>query len=218
MDDEVQAAYRRARDRDGRRAAVAGQARRRPRACTPRRKSSAHFIPSQVRAARLGAYPDSLQEYLDAGNTGAALDLVDKWDEKFPTDKPNGHSFFWRGKVLTARGQPADAVRYLDRAIRLTTGAPFETEARWLLAEALDQLGRKDEAKRELAKLVAVGVNDEFTKKAIEKLKKDERPRPCESCLCVSADAWSAARAGGLSVDRRWRRSRTKPKPPTSRP
>ena len=60
-------------------------------------------IPPQVRAARLGAYPDSLQEYLDSGNTGAALDLVDKWDEKFPTDKPNGHSLFWRGKVLTAR-------------------------------------------------------------------------------------------------------------------
>src|SRR5260370_1152988 len=50
------------------------------------------FIPAQVRAARLGAYPDSVQEYLDSGNTGAALDLVDKWDEKFPTDKPSGHS------------------------------------------------------------------------------------------------------------------------------
>ncbi len=130
------------------------------------------FIPAQVRAARLGAYPDSLQEYLDAGNTGAALDLVDKWDEKFPTDKPNGHSFFWRGKVLMARNQPQDAARCLGKAVRLTTGAPFETEARWLLAEALDQLGKKDEAKRELAKLVAVGINDEFTKKAIEKLKK----------------------------------------------
>ena len=70
------------------------------------------------------------------------------------------------------RDQPVDAVRYLDRAIRLTTGAPFETEARWLLAEALDHVGKKDEAKRELIKLVAVGISDEFTKKAIEKLQK----------------------------------------------
>jgi len=108
---------------------------------------------------------------LTSGNTGAALDLVDKWDEKFPTDKPNGHSLFWRGKVLMARGRPHDAARCLSFSVRLTTGAPFETEARWLLAEALDQLGRKDEAKRELAKLVAIGINDEFTKKAIEKLK-----------------------------------------------
>ena len=59
-------------------------------------------------------------------------------------------------------------------AVELTTGAAFETEARWLLADALDQLGRKDEAKRELAKLIAVGLNDEFTKKAIEKLKKED--------------------------------------------
>ena len=171
VDDEVQAAYRRA-------VIAMGDVRLwqskldDARSLYARAEKLGAFIPSQVRAARLGAYPDSLQEYLDTGNTGAALDLVDKWDEKFPTDKPNGHSFFWRGKVLMARGQPADAVRYLDRAIRLTTGAPFETEARWLLAEALDQSGRKDEAKRELAKLVAIGVNDEFTKKAIEKLKK----------------------------------------------
>jgi tetratricopeptide (TPR) repeat protein len=171
VDDEVQAAYRRAVIAMGDVRLWQGKLDD-ARSLYARAEKLGAFIPSQVRAARLGAFPDSLQEYLDTGNTGAALDLVDKWDEKFPTDKPNGHSFFWRGKVLMLRGQPADAVRYLDRSIRLTTGAPFETEARWLLAEALDQSGRKDEAKRELAKLVAIGVNDEFTKKAIEKLKK----------------------------------------------
>jgi tetratricopeptide (TPR) repeat protein len=171
VDDEVQAAYRRAVIAMGDVRLWQGKLDD-ARSLYARAEKLGAFIPSQVRAARLGAYPDSLQEYLDVGNTGAALDLVDKWDEKFPTEKPNGHSFFWRGKVLMRRGQPADAVRYLDRAIRLTTGAPFETESRWLLAEALDQTGRKEEAKRELAKLVAIGVNDEFTKKAIEKLKK----------------------------------------------
>ncbi len=171
VDDDVQAAYRRTVIAMGDVRLWQGKLDD-ARSLYARAEKLGPFIPSQVRAARLGAYPDSLQEYLDTSNTGAALDLVDKWDEKFPTDKPNGHSFFWRGKVLMRRGQPADAVRYLDRSIRLTTGAPFETEARWLLAEALDQTGRKDEAKRELAKLVAIGVNDEFTKKAIEKLKK----------------------------------------------
>jgi tetratricopeptide (TPR) repeat protein len=171
VDDELQAAYRRAIIAMGDVRLWQGKLDD-ARSLYARAEKLGAFIPSQVRAARLGAYPDSLQEYLDAGNTGAALDLVDKWDEKFPTDKPNGHSFFWRGKVLMHRGQPADAVRYLNRSIRLTTGAPSETEARWLLAEALDQSGRKDEAKRELAKLVAIGVNDEFTRKAIEKLKK----------------------------------------------
>jgi tetratricopeptide (TPR) repeat protein len=130
------------------------------------------IIPSQVRAARIGAYPNSLREYLGAGNYGAALDLVDQWDETFPTDKLNGQTFFWRGKVLVLRGQPRDAVRYLELAVRIARGAGFETEARWHLAEALEQLGRKDAARKELAKLIATGLNDEYTKRAKEKLKK----------------------------------------------
>jgi tetratricopeptide (TPR) repeat protein len=129
-------------------------------------------IPAQVRAARIGAYPNSLREYVAAGNYGAALDLVEQWDDLFPTDKLNGHTLYWRGKVLALRGQPREAVRYLDRAVRLAAGAGFETEARWLLAEALEQLGRKDEARKELAKLLATGLSDEHTKKAREKLMK----------------------------------------------
>ena len=61
--------------------------------------------------------------------------------------------------------------RYLDRAIRLTVGAQFETEARFMLAETYDQVGKKDEAKRERQKLVATGIDDDFTKRAAEKLK-----------------------------------------------
>jgi Flp pilus assembly protein TadD len=63
-------------------------------------------------------------------------------------------------------------VRYLDRALRIARGAGFETEARWLLAESLEQIGRKDDARTELAKLIASGLTDEFTKKAKEKLLK----------------------------------------------
>ena len=129
-------------------------------------------IAPQVRAARLGSYPNSLREYIASGNLGAALDLVNEWEDTFPTDKLNGQSFYWRGKLLVSRGQPVEATRYLSRSVAVTTGAPFETEARWLLAEALEQTGKADEAKRELAKLVKTGLNDEFTKKAREKLKR----------------------------------------------
>jgi len=129
-------------------------------------------ISSQVRAARIGAYPNSLREYIGGGSFGAALDLVDRWDEAFPTEKVKGHTFFWRGKILALRGQPQDAERYLQLALRLTVGADFESEERWLLAQTLEQLGRKDEARKELAKLVATGLNDEFTKRAKEKLQK----------------------------------------------
>jgi tetratricopeptide (TPR) repeat protein len=128
------------------------------------------FIPEQVRAARVGAYPNSLREHIAAGNYGAALDLVNRWEETFPTDKVKGQTLYWRGKLLALRGQPQDAERYLDRAVRLTIGAAFETEARWLLAETLEKLGRKDDARKELAKLVATGLNDEFSKRARDKL------------------------------------------------
>jgi tetratricopeptide (TPR) repeat protein len=129
-------------------------------------------IPPQVRAARIGAYPNALREYLAAGNYGAALDLVDQWDDLFATDRLNGQTFYWRGKILALRGQPREAVRFLDRAVRLAVGAAFETEARWLLAEALEATGKKDEAKQQLARLVASGLRDEFVQKAVEKLKK----------------------------------------------
>ncbi|MFO0930921.1 MAG: PKD domain-containing protein [Gemmataceae bacterium] len=128
-------------------------------------------IPPQVRAARLGAYPNSLREYVAAGNYGAALDLVEQWDDLFPTDRLNGGTFFWRGKVLLLRGQPREAVGYLQRTVQIARGAAFETEARWLLAEALTGTGKPDEARKELAKLVASGLRDEFTARAIEKLK-----------------------------------------------
>ena len=135
-------------------------------------KLHARIIPPQVRAARIGAYPNSLREYLAAGNYGAALDMVDQWDDLFPTDKLNGHTFYWRGKVLALRGQPREAARYLDRALRIAAGAGFETEARWLLAESLEQMGRKDDARTELAKLIASGLSDEYTRKARAKLMK----------------------------------------------
>jgi tetratricopeptide (TPR) repeat protein len=130
------------------------------------------LIPAQVRAARIGAYPNSLREYLAAGNYGAALDLIDQWEDLFATDRLNGHTFYWRGKVLALRGQPGEATRYLHQALRLAVGAGWETEARWLLAGALEALGKKDEAKAQLAKLAGSGLADEYTKKAREKLLK----------------------------------------------
>jgi len=83
-----------------------------------------------------------------------------------------GHTFYWRGKILALRGQPKDGERYLQLAVRLTVGADFESEERWLLAQTLEQLGRKDEARKELTKLVASGLDDEFARRAKTKLQK----------------------------------------------
>ena len=138
------------------------------RGCTPGREAR-RLHPAQVRAARIGAYPNALREYIDAGNYGAALDLVDQWDETFPTDKPNGQTFFCAASCCALRGQPKEAVRHLARAIgcprrRLRIGSPLAPRP---IAGAT---GKPEEARRELARLVASGLNDPFTKLAREKL------------------------------------------------
>ena len=72
---------------------------------------------------------------------------------------------------LAMQGQHAGAARYLAKSIELAVGADFETEARWLLAESLEQTGKADEAKKELVKLVASGLKDKFTAMAKEKIR-----------------------------------------------
>src|SRR5439155_12156857 len=172
VDDDVQAAYRRAVIAAGDVKLWHGNIEDAAKSYARAERLSLHFIPAQVRAARIGAYPNSLREYIAGGNLGAALDLIEQWEEKFPADKTKGHTFFWRGKVLALREQPREAAGFLERAVRLAVGADFESEARWLLAQSLEHLGESRRARAELEKLIATGLNDEFTRKARAKLKK----------------------------------------------
>jgi tetratricopeptide (TPR) repeat protein len=128
------------------------------------------IIPPQVRAARVGAYPNSLRELIASGNLSAALNIVQRWEEDFPTDKLTGETFFWRGKLMHLRDSQRDAAQFLARAVSLAPGASFESEARWLLALSLEKLGKTDDARRELAKLVATGIQDEYTALAKKRL------------------------------------------------
>jgi tetratricopeptide (TPR) repeat protein len=135
-------------------------------------KMSRTQVPDQVRSARIGAYPNAIRETLSGGDRGAALDLVRQWEESFPTEKLHGQTLFWRGKLLALDGRAREAARHLARAVGLGVGASFETEARWLLAGALEELNRPDDARAELEKLVATGANDEFARRAAERLKR----------------------------------------------
>jgi tetratricopeptide (TPR) repeat protein len=134
------------------------------------------FIPEQVRAARVGSFPNAIREALAAGDLNAALDLVNHWEETFPTEKLLGQTFFWRGKILELRQQHDDAARYLARAVGLAVGAECESEARWLLAQALEKQGRLGDARKELAKLVASGLVDSYVQMARQKLAKSGNP------------------------------------------
>jgi len=131
---------------------------------------TARPIAAQVRSAQLGAYPNLIREFTETGDFGAALDVVDRWENAFPTEKLAGQTFFWRGKLLALRGQHQYAARHLARAVGLAVGAGFESEARWLLAQSLRELGRADDARRELAKLVAAGFGDDFAERAKKQL------------------------------------------------
>jgi tetratricopeptide (TPR) repeat protein len=135
-------------------------------------------IPRQVRSAKIGSYPNAIRAYIESGQYGPALDIVDTWEQTFPSEKLGGQTFFWRGKLLALRGQQEDAARFLTRSVALATGAGFESEARWLLAQALTQLNRPEDARRELARLVAAGFNDDFAKKAREQLAKAPATQP----------------------------------------
>ncbi len=175
VDDDVKAAYRRAVNAAGDVQLWHG---RRAEAYAYYKRVEAlrgRYIPSQVRAARVGAYPNAIREYLAIGNYGAALQVVDRWEDVFATEKVKGQTFYWRGTILTQRKQYKDAARYLARAIALAVGAGFETEARWRLAQSLESLGRKKEAMVELARLVATGLDDNYTRMAREKLKQEKR-------------------------------------------
>ena len=132
---------------------------------------AARPISSQVRAAQIGAYPNLIAEFIDSEDYGAALDVVDRWERAFPTEKLAGQTFFWHGKLLALRDQPEQAARFLARSIGLAPGAVFESEARWLLAQSLKKLGRPDDARRELAKLLASGFSDAFAERAKKELK-----------------------------------------------
>ena len=170
LDEASQAAYRRALIASGDVALWNGEPGKAQEIYKKAEVLSGQFIPTNVRSARLGAYPNSIREYLLDGNHGAALDLVNRWDETFPTDKIHGNTFFWRGKLVHIRGDHRQAARLLARAIGLAVGAEWEAESRWLLAGSLEEIGRPDAAQRELAKLAKLGVKDPYVEKAQEKL------------------------------------------------
>ena len=132
--------------------------------------SDGKIIPPQVKAARMGAYPQAIREFLETEQLEAALDVINQWDETFPTEKPKGHTLFWRGKASHLRGQHRDAARWLAKSIRLATGAAFETEARWLRCASLLEAGQSDIARKELVQLAKFPLADRFTQLAKERL------------------------------------------------
>ena len=170
LDDDARAAYRRA-------IIAAGDARlwqdKQAEALVLYRRAElvdGKIIPPQVKAARIGAYPQAIREFLESDQLEAALDVINQWDETFPSDKPKGQTLFWRGKASHLRGQHRNAAHWLGQSVRLATGAAFESESRWLRCVSLLELGQTDLARKELVQLSKLPLNDRFIQSAKKRL------------------------------------------------
>ena len=129
-------------------------------------------IPPQVRATKIGAYPERLEQLLAGDKRDEARQVVGEWYTQAPSDVLRGEVLFWMGKVELVGGQAAGAIRPLRLAIDLGQGAAFEAEARWLLAEAYGKTGDADARRAALAGLVRSGLGGPFREKAVAALKK----------------------------------------------
>ena len=131
-------------------------------------------IPQQVRSAKIGAYPEHIEQLIRDGSVNDMMEVVQEWYDRLPADMPRGEILFWMGKGESLQGNHAAAIRPLRVSLDRGQGAPFEAEARWLLAEAYRQTGDKESQRNALEMLVRSGLTGMWRTKAIEKLKTPE--------------------------------------------
>jgi len=127
-------------------------------------------IPPQVRAAKLGAYPERLEQLLAGHKLDEARQVLQEWYEQMPSDILRGEMLFWMGKVELLREKAKAAVRPLRLAIDLGQGAAFEAEARWRLAEAYRKTGDAEARRAALTGLVRTGLAGPYREKALAAL------------------------------------------------
>ena len=123
-------------------------------------------LPLQVRAARIGSYPFAVRDHVRNREWEEALRVLDEWEKTLPVERAKGQTLYWRGRILLAREQPAEAARMLRQSLLLAEGAAFETETRWLLAAAYRKSGQEKMATQTLRALATSGLQDEYTEKA----------------------------------------------------
>ena len=127
-------------------------------------------LPPEVKAARIGSYDLAVRRAAARGDPDGVLRVVEEWERILPTERARGRTAYWRGRALVAKRAFAEAEPYLRKCIARARGAWFETEARWLLARALTELGRPEQARSERQALIATGIRDSFTEKAAAEL------------------------------------------------
>jgi tetratricopeptide (TPR) repeat protein len=133
------------------------------------------IVPPQVRSAKIGSYPEHLQQLVQHSKLDEATQIVQKWYELFPSDIPRGEALFWMGKLDSLLGNYLASITPLRLAVELGQGAAFEAEARWLLAEAYREIGDKENHQASLLALLRSGLAGTWRAKAVDTLEKLEQ-------------------------------------------
>jgi len=129
-------------------------------------------MPPQVKASKVGAFPEAIEQHLEANRIDQAMIIAQRWRNEVPSDQVRGAVLYYIGKLERLQGRPAAAIRPLTLAIDLAQGAEFEAEARYLLAQAYKDTGDAEAGERTLRGLVKSGLGGPFRAKAVEELKK----------------------------------------------
>jgi len=91
--------------------------------------------PSHGDAALRSSFGLSVEAFLERGDDDAALEKLQEWADRFPSDKIGGYWSLLRGRCLIARGREPEAIEELSLAARID---PFGNYTR----DVLEWLGR----------------------------------------------------------------------------
>lgn len=127
-------------------------------------------VPANVRAAKVGAFPELLEQAMADRDWAAAEATLGEWMQRFPADMATGAPLFHLGKLAMRRDRPGEAIRPLEVAIRVGRGSEFEAEARYLLAHAFRQVGDDAACRQTLQALIETSLGGPWRLRALKEL------------------------------------------------
>ena len=131
--------------------------------------------------AKLGSYPFIVDDLRARGEYAYALKTIEQWEYEFPTEKLDGLSFFWRGKVLYIWHPGDQAIRFLQMAELVNPAASHIPETVWLEANCYADTGRYAKAIEQFQRIRAEFTNSEYFERAAQRIKQ------CQAALAAPA-------------------------------
>jgi tetratricopeptide (TPR) repeat protein len=106
-------------------------------------ESAGRKLPAQDQA-----YSITIKDLLDKNLRNEAADKLSEWELKHPMAKFDGDYLLLRGRMLNAFGRWNEALSELDSFKKVQHDSPYVIDADFYRAQALDGLGKKDEARK----------------------------------------------------------------------